>query len=192
MENSGCSNVVTFATLAHAILALMARKSTTGGAAGPTTAATAALARAGIRFTPHSYEHDANVTDFGAEAARELGFDAARVFKTLMVTTDARIGLAIGIVPVDAKLDLKALAAALGGKRAELADPRLAERKSGYVVGGISPIGQRTPLPTMLDESARDFETILVSGGRRGFDIELAPQDLLVATGGAYAAIRRG
>jgi Cys-tRNA(Pro)/Cys-tRNA(Cys) deacylase len=156
----------------------------------PTTAATVALQRAGIRFTPHSYAHDPAVTDFGAEAARELGVDAARVFKTLMVTTDAG-GFGIGVVPVDSLLDLKAIAAALGGKRAELADPRAAERKSGYVVGGISPIGQKTPLPTVLDASAERFETILVSGGRRGFDIELAPADLLTATGGRYGRIRR-
>lgn len=156
----------------------------------PTTAATVALQRAGIRFTPHSYVHDAAVTDFGAEAARELGIEPARIFKTLMVTTDAG-GFGVGIVPVDALLDLKALAAALGGKRAELADPKVAERKSGYVVGGISPVGQKTPLPTVLDESATGFETILVSGGRRGFDLELAPADLLAVTGGRYAPIRR-
>jgi Cys-tRNA(Pro)/Cys-tRNA(Cys) deacylase len=165
----------------------MARKSS----GAPTTAATVALLRAGIRFTPHSYAHDPAVTDFGAEAARELGIEPARIFKTLMVTTDAA-GFGIGIVPVAAMLDLKALAAALGGKRAELADPRVAERKSGYVVGGISPVGQRTALPTVLDESAAQFETILVSGGRRGFDLELTPVDLLAATNGRYGAIRRG
>jgi Cys-tRNA(Pro)/Cys-tRNA(Cys) deacylase len=158
--------------------------------AAPTTAATVALKRAGIRFTPHSYVHRSDATDFGAEAARELGIDAARVFKTLMVESDA--GLGVGIVPVDAMLDLKALATVLGGKRAELADPRVAERKSGYVVGGISPVGQKSALPTVLDASARAFETILVSGGRRGFDIELAPADLLAATGGEYGEIRRG
>jgi Cys-tRNA(Pro)/Cys-tRNA(Cys) deacylase len=164
----------------------MAKKST----AAPTTAATVALVRAGIPFTPHSYAHDAAVTDFGAEAARELGIDAARVFKTLMVESDA--GFGIGIVPVDAMLDVKALAAALGGKRAEMADPKVAERKSGYVVGGISPIGQKTALPTVLDASAEGFATILVSGGRRGFDIEIAPADLLAVTRGRFASIRRG
>lgn len=166
----------------------MAKKSP----AAPTTAATAALVRAGIPFTPHSYVHDASVTDFGAEAARELGIEAARVFKTLMATTDSGSQYCIGIVPVDAMLDVKALAAALGGKRAELADPKVAERKSGYVVGGISPIGQKTALPTVLDASAEAFATILVSGGRRGFDIEIAPADLLAATKGTLAAIRRG
>jgi Cys-tRNA(Pro)/Cys-tRNA(Cys) deacylase len=166
----------------------MPRKS----AAAPTTAATVALARAGIRFTPHSYAHDPAVTEFGAEAARELGIDAARVFKTLMVAVDGGTGFGVGIVPVDAMLDLKALAAALGGKKAELADPKVAERKSGYVVGGISPIGQRTRLPTVLEASAEGFATILVSGGRRGFDLELAPADLLAVTGGRYGGIRRG
>ncbi|AYG04727.1 Cys-tRNA(Pro) deacylase [Gryllotalpicola protaetiae] len=159
--------------------------------AAPTTAATAALDRAGISFAVHGYEHDAKVTGYGAEAAQKLSIEAARVFKTLMVATDAPGGFGIGIVPVDAMLDLKALAAALGGKKAELADPKTAERKSGYVVGGISPIGQRTPLPTVLDASAQAFETILVSGGRRGFDLELAPADLLAVTGGKLAGIRR-
>lgn len=158
-------------------------------ASAPTTAATAALGRAGIRFTAHSYAHAAATTDFGAEAARELGIAPARVFKTLMVESDA--GFGIGIIPVDAMLDLKALAAALGGKKAELADPKAAERKSGYVVGGISPVAQKTPLPTVIDDSAAGFDTILVSGGRRGFDIELAPADLLRVTAGTYGAIRR-
>lgn len=146
--------------------------------------------RAGIRFTPHVYEHDSAVTDFGAEAARELGAEPGRVFKTLMVETDS--GFGIGIVSVSDQLDLKALAGELGGKKAALADRAVAERKSGYVVGGISPVGQRTPLPTVLDEAATAFETIFVSGGRRGFDIELTPADLLAATRGHVARIRRG
>jgi len=158
-------------------------------AAAPTTAATTALTRAGIPFVPHAYAHDPAVTDFGAEAAEVLGIDPARVFKTLMVDTDA--GLGIGIVPVSGMLDLKALASSLGGKRAAMADIAVAERKSGYVVGGISPFGQKTPLPTVLDDSALEFDTILVSGGRRGFDIELAPAAVLEATRGRAARIRR-
>ncbi|AXH36781.1 aminoacyl-tRNA deacylase [Humibacter sp. BT305] len=158
-------------------------------AAGPTTAATTALTRAGLPYVAHTYTHDPRATDFGAEAARELGVDAGRIFKTLMVETDA--GFGIGIVSVGDLLDLKALAGALGAKRAALADQQVAERKSGYVVGGISPIGQRTPLPTVLDESASGFETVFVSGGRRGFDLELAPADLLAATRGTLALIRR-
>ncbi|MCS5732538.1 Cys-tRNA(Pro) deacylase [Herbiconiux daphne] len=167
----------------------MAKKSG-ASSGGPTTAATAALMRAGVLFTPHVYRHDAASTDFGAEAARELGVDAARVFKTLMVDTDA--GLGIGIVSVSDQLDLKALAGALGAKRAAMADKGLAERKSGYVVGGISPVGQKTRLPTVIDESALEFATIFVSGGRRGFDIELAPGDLAGIVAGSFAVIRRG
>ncbi|MFB2596720.1 Cys-tRNA(Pro) deacylase [Herbiconiux sp. P17] len=160
------------------------------GAAVPTTAATVALRAAGIPFAGHVYVHDSAVTDFGAEAARELGVAAERVFKTLMVDTDA--GLGIGILSVRDQLDVKALASALGAKRAAMADKAVAERKSGYVVGGISPVGQKTPLPTLLDESALKFATIFVSGGRRGFDIELAPEDLLRAVSGRAAVIRRG
>ena len=156
---------------------------------GPSTPATVALTRAKIAFTPHAYAHDEGTTDFGAEAARALGVEPARVFKTLMVQTDQ--GLGIGIVPVDGLLDLRAVAAALGGKKATMADPGLAEKKSGYVVGGISPIGQRMPLPTVLDDSALAHATIFVSGGRRGFDIELSPADLLRATNGRAAPIRR-
>ena len=166
------------------------RRTAAGAAAGPTTAATQALSRAGIPFVPHVYSHDSSATDFGADAARELGVDAARVFKTLMVETDA--GLGIGVVSVRDQLDLKALAAELGAKKSALADRGVAERKSGYVVGGISPVGQRTRLDTVLDDAAMEFGTVFVSGGRRGFDIELAPADLLRAVSGRIARIRRG
>jgi Cys-tRNA(Pro)/Cys-tRNA(Cys) deacylase len=161
-----------------------------GHVAGPTTAATVALTKTGIAFVPHAYTHDAAVTDFGVEASTALGVDPARVFKTLMVETDAG-KLGIGIVPVSGMLDLKALAGALGGKKAAMADLAVAERKSGYVVGGISPFGQKTPLPTVLDDSALEFGTIFVSGGRRGFDLEVSPADLLTATRGTTAQIRR-
>ncbi|UOE46082.1 Cys-tRNA(Pro) deacylase [Agromyces larvae] len=166
----------------------MARRTDAAASAG--TPATVALHRAGIPFAPRAYEHDPRATAYGLEAADKLGVEPERVFKTLLVAVDD--GLAVGIVPVAEQLDLKALAGAVGGKRAELADPAVAERKTGYVVGGISPIGQKTPLPTVLDESAILYETILVSGGRRGFDLELAPDDLLAVTGGRYAAIVRG
>lgn len=153
------------------------------------TPATVALARAGIRFTALTYEHDPRAAAYGLEAAEKLGIEPERVFKTLLANVDG--SLAVGIVPVADQLDLKALAAALGGKRAEMADPALAERKTGYVVGGISPIGQKVALPTVLDETAILHETILVSGGRRGLDLELAPDDLLAVTNGRYAPIAR-
>ena len=153
------------------------------------TPATVALARAGIPYAVHAYEHDPRAAAFGLEAAEKLGLDPARVFKTLLATVDG--ALAVGIVPVAKQLDLKALAHALGGKRAGMADPAMAERKTGYVVGGISPIGQKTPLPTVLDETAILAETIFVSGGRRGLDLELAPDDLIAVTSGRYAPIAR-
>ena len=153
------------------------------------TPATVALTRAGIRFTAHAYEHDPRAAAYGLEAAEKLGIEPARVFKTLLATVDG--ALAVAIVPVADQLDLKSLAAALGGKRAEMADPAVAERKTGYVVGGISPIGQKTTLPTVLDDTAILCETVFVSGGRRGLDLELAPDDLLAVTGGRYAPIAR-
>ncbi|MEI5583058.1 MULTISPECIES: Cys-tRNA(Pro) deacylase [unclassified Agromyces] len=153
------------------------------------TPATVALTRAGIRFTALAYEHDPRTAAYGLEAAEKLGIEPERVFKTLLASVDG--ALAVGIVPVAEQLDLKALAAAVGGKRAEMADPALAERRTGYVVGGISPIGQKVALPTVLDETAILHETILVSGGRRGLDLELAPDDLLAVTNGRYAPIAR-
>jgi Cys-tRNA(Pro)/Cys-tRNA(Cys) deacylase len=162
----------------------MARRTDAAG-----TPATVALTRAGVAFTAHAYEHDPRAAAYGLEAAEKLGIDPDRVFKTLLATVDG--ALAVGIVPVAQQLDLKALAQALGGKRAEMADPAVAERRTGYVVGGISPIGQKTALPTVLDASAILCETVFVSGGRRGLDLELAPDDLLAVTGGRYAPIAR-
>lgn len=155
----------------------------------PGTPATGALAAAGIRFTAHSYDHDPATTNFGLEAASALELDPEQVFKTLLADVDG--ALVVGIVPVTGKLDLKALAAAVGGKKAEMADPKLAERRTGYVVGGISPIGQKNAHPTVLDETAELYDTIFVSGGRRGLDIEIAPADLVRATGAVIAAIGR-
>lgn len=163
----------------------VAKKKQTGGG----TPATVTLERAGIAYVVRAYEHDPAAQSYGLEAANALGVEAERVFKTLLVDTDQ--GLGVGIVPVDALLDLKAVAAALGAKKATMADPKVAERTTGYVVGGISPIGQRKALPTVVDESAITFDTILVSGGKRGLDIELSPQDLLTVTGGTTAAIAR-
>lgn len=161
----------------------MARKS------GGGTPATVALERASIKFEVWAYEHDPTASSFGLEAAQALGVAPERVFKTLLAQTDA--GLVVGIVPVTGSLDLKALAAAVGVKRAAMADPSDAERSTGYVVGGISPIGQRRQLVTVVDDSARQHDTILVSGGRRGLDLELAPTDLVAVTEGRYAPIAR-
>lgn len=157
------------------------------GSTAGSTPATVALMRAGIKFEVRGYEHDARDTDFGGEAARKLGVAPERVFKTLLAEVDG--ALTVAVLPVTGMLDLKALAQARGGKRANMADPAVAEKKTGYVVGGISPIGQRTKLPVVIDESAERFETVLVSGGRRGVDIELAPQDLLLATRGEWGAV---
>ena len=151
------------------------------------TPATVALTAAGIPFVEHEYGHDPGNTSFGLEAAAVLGLDPGRVFKTLVADVDGR--LVVAIVPVSGKLDLKALAAAVAGRKASMADPRLAERRTGYVVGGISPIGQKTVHPTVLDETAELYDTVFVSGGRRGFDIELTPRDLRAATGAVVAAI---
>jgi Cys-tRNA(Pro)/Cys-tRNA(Cys) deacylase len=158
-------------------------------AASPTTPATIALDRAGIPYVPHVYEHHDTATNFGEEAATELGLREDQVFKTLVVAVDG--SLVVAIVPVANRLDLKAIAQAAGGKKATLAAPDLAEKRTGYVVGGISPVGQKTALRTVLDASAEAYSTIFVSGGRRGFDIELAPADLLRATSGTTAAIAR-
>jgi Cys-tRNA(Pro)/Cys-tRNA(Cys) deacylase len=161
-----------------------AKSKATGG-----TPATVALERAGVAYTVRSYHHDPGAHSYGLEAALALGVDPARVFKTLLVDTDS--GLAVGVVAVAQSLDLKAVAAALGSKRAVMADPKVAERTTGYVVGGISPIGQKMALPTVVDSSASAHETILVSGGKRGFDIELAPADLVALTHAVVAEISR-
>ncbi|CAM3286219.1 Cys-tRNA(Pro)/Cys-tRNA(Cys) deacylase YbaK [Arthrobacter ulcerisalmonis] len=159
----------------------MARKDSQG------TPATAALAAAGVRFVLHPYEHDPGAESYGTEAAEVLGVDPARVFKTLVVDVEGK--LAVGIVPVSGTLDLKALAAVLGAKKAKMADPAAAQRRTGYVLGGISPLGQRLPSPTVLDSSALAFDTVLVSGGKRGLDIEVAPADLVRLTNAITAAI---
>ncbi len=153
------------------------------------TPATVALTAAGVPFSQHPYEHAPDAASFGLEAAEVLGLPAEQVFKTLLVDTGA--GLAVGIVPVSGQLDLKAMAAALGVKRVVMADPAAAERSTGYVVGGISPIGQKRALPTVLDESAELFDVVYVSGGRRGLDLGLSPADLARVTGASVADIGR-
>lgn len=163
----------------------MARKR--NGAGG--TPATVALTRAGVEFTVHAYPHDPAAPNYGLEAAEALGLPPERVFKTLFTLVDGR--LVVGIVPVSGQLDLKAVAAAVGGKRATMADPAHAERASGYVVGGISPLGQKRPHPTVLDSSALEHPTVFVSGGRRGLDLELAPEDLVRLTAAVVGRIGR-
>jgi len=153
------------------------------------TPATAALARAGVTFTVHRYEHNPAAPSYGLEAAEALGVPAERVFKTLIADVDG--SLVVAVVPVVGSLDLKALATARCAKRAGMAASPAAERATGYVVGGISPLGQRRRLPTVLDRSATEFVTICVSAGRRGIDIELAPEDLIRLTGATTAPIGR-
>ncbi len=156
---------------------------------GPSTPATVALDRAGVAYSRHPYEHDPSAAGYGLEAAAALGVEPSRVFKTLLVDTGTT--LAVGVVPVDGRLDLKAVASALGVKSVTMADPAAAERSTGYVVGGISPVGQKRALPTVLDETAYAFDTVYVSGGRRGFDVGLSPADLQAVTHGVRARIAR-
>ncbi|MFK4753376.1 MULTISPECIES: Cys-tRNA(Pro) deacylase [Oceanospirillaceae] len=146
--------------------------------------------KAGITFTLHEYPHDPKADSWGGEAAEALGLPPSQVFKTLLVSLSGHQStLAVAIIPVDKKLSLKAIAKALGAKKADMADPAVAEKTTGYVVGGISPLGQKKLLPTVLDSSAEQQTTINVSGGRRGLEIELAAADLLALTRGKLAAI---
>jgi len=147
------------------------------------------LSKAKVEFTTHGYEHDPAAKSYGLEAAEALGLAPEQVFKTLLVEVDGK--LTVGVVPVDKQLDLKAIAAAAGGKKAVMADPAAAERTTGYVVGGISPIGQKRALPTVVDATATDHDTVYVSGGRRGLDIGLAPKDLITITNARTAPITR-
>lgn len=160
----------------------MAKKGGRGG-----TPAVVALQREGVRFEVHEFDHDPAERNYGKAAAAALGVDEARVFKTLLADVDG--SPAVGIVPVAGQLGLKAMAAALGRKRAEMLDAQVAERITGYVVGGISPFGQKKRLPTVLDESALNHDTVFVSGGRRGLDLEVEPGDLVRLLGAVTAPI---
>ena len=160
----------------------MAGKRVAGG-----TPAVRALERAGVPHTVRAYAHDPRAASYGLEAADALGVDQARVFKTLVADVDG--ALVVGVVPVSARLDLKALARAVGGRKATMADPAMAERATGYVVGGISPLGQKRVHRTVVDSSALDHATVLVSAGRRGLDVELSPADLMALTSAAPADI---
>ncbi|MEX0171600.1 Cys-tRNA(Pro) deacylase [Streptomyces sp. LMG1-1-1.1] len=164
----------------------MAKKQKKNGGGTP---ATVALTAAGTPFTLHAYEHDPASPSYGEEAAEALGVSPDRVFKTLVADVDGE--LTVAVVPVAGQLDLKALASAVGGKRAAMADPAAAERTTGYVRGGISPLGQRRRLRTVLDASASDHATVCISAGRRGLEVELSPADLAALTSAVVAPIGR-
>ena len=151
------------------------------------TPATALLTKSGVPFRLHPYEHDPRAEAYGEEAAAALGVAESRIFKTLIASVEGK--LVCAVVPVAGRLDLKALAAAVGAKRAEMADPAAAARATGYVVGGISPLGQKSRLRVVVDVSAQDFETVFVSAGRRGLQVELAPGDLVRLTSATLAAV---
>lgn len=153
------------------------------------TPATVALTRAAVAFTVHAYDHDPAAASYGKEAADALGVAPERVFKTLVADVDG--ALTVAVVPVAGTLDLKALATAVGGKKAAMADPAAVTRTTGYVLGGVSPLGQRKQLPTVVDESALAHATMFCSAGKRGLEIELAPGDLVTLTGAVTAPIGR-
>jgi Cys-tRNA(Pro)/Cys-tRNA(Cys) deacylase len=159
--------------------------------AGRGTTATIALDRAKVPYRLHEYEHDPRAGSYGLEASEALGVPPERVFKTLVAAVDGG-ALTVGVIPVHRQLDLKALAAASGGKKAVMAEVTAAERATGYVAGGISPIGQRKRLPVVIDSSAVGLPTIFCSAGRRGLEIEIAPADLIKAAGAKVADIAAG
>ncbi|NIH87344.1 Cys-tRNA(Pro) deacylase [Amycolatopsis granulosa] len=156
--------------------------------AGKGTPATALLTKQKVAHQLHAYDHDPKHDSYGLEAAEALGVEPDRVFKTLVAEVDGK--LTVGVVPVTGQLDLKALAAAAGGKRARMAEAAAAQRATGYVLGGISPLGQRSRLPVVIDASAEKFDTIYCSAGRRGLEVELAPADLVRLTSATVAPIR--
>jgi Cys-tRNA(Pro)/Cys-tRNA(Cys) deacylase len=154
------------------------------------TPAVQAAQKAGIAFRLHEYEHDPGADSYGDEAAARLGLDPDRVFKTLVVARDNG-DLAVAVLPVSARLELKRLAKVLGAKKASMADKKEVERATGYVLGGVSPLGQKKRLHTVIDASAGRHETLYVSAGRRGLQMELAPGDLARLTGAGFEPIGR-
>ncbi|WP_309044106.1 Cys-tRNA(Pro) deacylase [Marinobacter sediminicola] len=149
-----------------------------------------AASKAGVFHTIHEYEHDPASAGYGNEAADKLGVDPARIFKTLVVAVDGKT-LAVGVVPVTSMLSMKLIAKAAGGKKAAMADPQEVQRRTGYVLGGVSPLGQKNRLKTFIDASAEGFDTVYVSAGRRGLEIELSPADLASLTGGKLVPLQQ-
>ena len=149
-----------------------------------------AAKRARVPFTVHEYEHDPAAESYGHEAVEKTGANPDQVFKTLVVSLDGK-DLAVAVVPVSAMLSLKLIARAAGAKKAAMADKQLVQRTTGYVLGGVSPLGQKKRLKTFIDDSAHDFETLFVSAGKRGLEIELAPEDLARLTGAAFAPLQQ-
>ena len=144
--------------------------------------------KTGVSFKVHEYQHDPSSQSYGEEAAKALGLDPAQVFKTLLVNLNGQSNnLAVAIIPVSHQLSLKAMAKALGAKKADMADPKVGERTTGYIVGGISPLAQKKRLPTVIDQTAENFERINVSAGKRGLEIELSPKDLAQLTAAHFA-----
>lgn len=149
-----------------------------------------AACKAGITHNIHEYEHNPASAGYGNEAAEKMGVDPARVFKTLVVAVDGKT-LAVGVVPVTGMLSMKLIAKAAGGKKACMADPQEVQRRTGYVLGGVSPLGQKNRLRTFIDASAEGFATVYISAGRRGLEIELSPLDLIMLTGGQFAPLQQ-